>query len=466
MTDDKKLEFLGPDAERILDLDSIPGMAEIMSAALRNVFGMPDSTNVSNATEWIEQIRKFSAEEFVAKLHKNCIAHHDPNFLSMLTETVYVAAAINRHDDFEAGDRFTTSDHCEQLPWIWITGEPNTDRRKVASLIVSQCPKRSFKNSKLVDCESDDEETVLEYFFGSYFEPVPGNELRSAKIVDLNNSFLLFYKAEKMSPNCQRKLITWRQNGRDRREAPPVQIGTDHQDRSIRKSDDLQKIIWWKEKIDLLEVAPVFISDRAPWELVEQGLVMRELVSGSIHLPVPPLRECPKLIVSRLRQFIVNKSTLSAPVSDPLKYWSKEALDAVCSFHWPDNLAGLRGLVDTLFFKGALRSGEDQITEQQIRGALWEMYGPASLITSQNPVQTGSSDSLWPITTSESRPQRKLADISDDELKNRWENEFKDSPGGKTLMAKALLVDYRNLCKRLSSLGCTSNALGRPKKRA
>ncbi len=115
-------------------------------------------------------------------------------------------------------------------------------------------------------------------------------------------------------------------------------------------------------------------------------------MSGSIHIVIPPLRERPKLIIEWLRTFIVEKPTLTGHVSDPLKHWTKGALELVSSFQWPDNLAGLRGLVDTLFFKGVLRSGKEKITEDQVRAALFEMYGPSSHLTSEHPVQAGGSE--------------------------------------------------------------------------
>jgi DNA-binding NtrC family response regulator len=277
--------------------------------------------------------------------------------------------------------------------------------------------------------------------------------------VELNNSFLLFYRAEKMSLNFQKKLVTWKQNGISLREAAPKPKVPVHKDRAVKKSEKMQKILLWKEHIDLLEVGLIFVSDRAPWELVEQGVVMRELVSGSVHIPVPPLRECPKLIVSRLRHLIINKPTLNIIDPDPLKYWTKPALDAVSSFHWPDNLAGLKGLVDTLFFKGVLRSGKDQITEDHIRGALWEMYGPASLVTSELPVQTGSNEFELLLRAKEPPPDRsKWIEI--------FQEKYQGKPGAVSKMARDYGINRSLLSTTLNEAGISTGKGGRPRKEA
>jgi hypothetical protein len=436
----------------ISELDSIPVFAKLWPKVKDD---LKISGEASSGTELLKLLKMMPEDEVLVRA-KNHLRNRDYRELSLWLDILHCATALNRHDALQTGNRFASTDYFEPIPWIWVTGEPNTDRMWTVELILSMCPERSFEQSATLDCEWDDQEFLFDKLFGSYFDPHKPVQEHTPPFVRLDAGFLIFYKAEKLSPMVQKKLIQWREKSL-RRAAAGWTAQTNNCENESRSLGNPIILSDPRQEVELTDVAVFFVADRSPWELVDQGLIMRELASGSIHIVIPPLRECPKLIIHWLRDLIIAKPTLTHHVPDPLKYWSKGALELVSSFHWPDNLAGLRCLVDTLFFKGLLRSGKEKITEDQIRAALSEIYGPSSGLTSDHPLQPKSKELASLFTSTDLSPDQS-------EWIEIFRERYQGRPGAITAMATEYGINRSLLSKTLNAAGINTGKGGRPRK--
>ncbi len=144
MTDKSKRGISKEEARRMADLDSIPFFA-LAWPKIKEVSGV--SGEASSFIEAAGLLSSMPEDELREKLCNNFLQDWDYQDVRMLLDVGYSAMAINRHDDLQAGKRFAPTDHFEPIPWIWVTGEPNTDRMRTVQLILLMCPERSVEQS-------------------------------------------------------------------------------------------------------------------------------------------------------------------------------------------------------------------------------------------------------------------------------------------------------------------------------
>lgn len=432
--------------DRLEDIVPTEEALQFLSRLLKEYLGTAKLSQSPSFEDLCVKISEAPPEKLKGFLKAMSAFLNDPSIKIYMNIGMY-GQAINRHDHHSHPAKPVDTGAFEMVPWIWITGEPHTDRREYATIMLGFCAERDHVD--IVYCGLGDEKSLLSEIFGSTESGSAADGHIEGKLRKADMGFLIFFEADKLPKRCQEKLLRWRDNS-------SIKSIAERQLPIHNKSG----VVGAADETELVDAVIIFIADTNPRELVSKGLVLEGLVSGAVKLAVPPLRECLMLIEDKLRSLVVQRAFLRKPNDDPLENWTTEALDLVCGYPWPDNIAGLKALVDTLFYSGALRSSSDVITAKHIEKALENIYGDPSPASSGHPGQAGSTllDFLPAIKEATEPPPGR------GEWPRIFQDEFQGKPGAVSKMALKYGINRSMLSTTLNAAGIKTGKGGRPPK--
>ena len=303
MLDWSELGIPDEEAEELEDLDLIPGLVELIATKLSELLCLPEPVKATSMLDLIEKFLEFlpdldTIKTLAQRVQALSEEESDPPFDKMVNQLASFAQAINRRDQLYHVKLVDPKESFAPIPWMWFTGEPNTGRRDLVTGLLRLCPEREHVD--IVYCDSENEESLIEEVFGNYFAPgISEDEKPKGKLFAADMGFLIFFEPKHLSLLFQRRLIQWKDNCSLKPWWSEDQPGSKPRESPKNAKDEME----------LVDAGIIFISEQGPRELMKQGVISNGLVSGAVHINVPPLRNQPKLIIDSLQRTNCERGT-------------------------------------------------------------------------------------------------------------------------------------------------------------
>jgi DNA-binding NtrC family response regulator len=381
-----------------------------------------NSLSVSDIKRLLQEIPP-ELEEIARLVRKGLSAAMKP----VMGKIAACIAAINTHDHYAK-----SSEDCEPVPFIWITGEEGVGKREYVQLIRAGC--QYLAGTWELDCESVEQHLIQSELLGQGNDAAEVPEKPGeGKLCNADRGLLVIYEPQRLPRDCQDRLVKWQRLGQ-------IQRGD-----SDGRLEDPDTVI-------------IFVARQDPLHMTQKGELIPGLVTNSLpRIHIPPLRERPQDAVLMLEHLLRTKGRKYTGREFSIeRNLEDEALFFLANFHWPGNALALREVVTDLVGSVLLIDYNHRITVSEVVASLETHYGPDVL------------DILAPLfgrkRRSQKRGRHKRDEVRRDELRvlrHLWNLGFHLDD-----LAKPLGISGSALSRRLNKAHLDPLPRGRPPKNA